>query len=158
MLNLVHSDCCFKQKPFAKCKALQWIADKTDFPNPFGEVKPIEEMIWFLHTKKNVEIKTSEVQLFFAKLIEATMNPNDRDRTRQLRCDYHKKPDVEKRFDSLRGCYLMAFSRKYVFFWLVFLTRDCSTAKLSCSLSVVRILGNMLRKINDDLTNGTPTF
>jgi hypothetical protein len=84
-------------------KSLEWIAEKADYPNPFGEVKPIEELIWFLHTKQNVSIKTSEVQLFFAKLAEAKDVPQEREKIRQLKCEYHKKPDVEKSFVFVRN-------------------------------------------------------
>lgn len=125
----------YAKQPALKSRCLEWLAEKSGFPQFFGDVKPIEELIWMLRMKYLNPIQTSHVQDFFQRITtqyyQFCFPPPNMDRAAlsamqklfiDTRCDYHKK----------------------------LFTTDSSSARLSCALSGVRTIFFVLRKVLEE--------
>jgi hypothetical protein len=139
MLYKLNLPVIYAKQPALKTRCLEWLAEKSGFPQFFGEVKPIEELIWTLRMHKGNPIQTSHVQDFFQRFAAQYYqfcNPSnnvDRNFLAQAhklfvdsRCDYHRK----------------------------LFTQDSSTAKLNCALSGPRVILALLRQIMAEAAPG----
>jgi hypothetical protein len=58
--------------------------------NPFGEVRPVEELIEFIHRRTNNKIKSSKLAEYFTNF-DTSQNPD-------VKCAYHKQKEYEKKY------------------------------------------------------------
>jgi hypothetical protein len=78
----------FAKRPAMKTACLEWLSNKAGCANPFGEVRPVEELIEFIHRRANIKMKSSEVQKYFTTLGGSQHSDS--------KCVYHKQKESEK--------------------------------------------------------------
>lgn len=104
MVNKKYLPTIYAKQPALKSRCLEWLAEKAGYPQFFGDVKPIEELIWLLRMRKGTPIQTSHVQDFFHNMAHQYFQfchpPPNADRGLLMsshklfadsRCEYHRK-------------------------------------------------------------------